>query len=280
MVQSFKDYSVKIYDDCSTDDSFEIGNEFCRNDERFEIIQNDSRAGLVSNFRISLNDSNSEFFMWMGAHDLMESNYLLELITMLEHNKGLAAAFPKVKHLKANGEISVDDSHKDWSKSLSPTKNYLQSIGAGRSRSTHLHGVYRREFIKDFGNFKWNTAAFDLVLLTRAEYFGTAYNSNTSYVRRSLDESKILTHKGSGASYRYFAKSDKQYGLKRLTYIPLYQMYINDFFRLPITLRQKMSKLPALVFFVTQRFEINLVSNLLIYFWNSVSFNLRKSLRI
>lgn len=279
-LQNFTDYSVKIYDDCSTDDSYDIGMKFCRDDKRFEISRNESRAGLVENFRLSLNDSTSEFFMWMGAHDLLESNYLLELIGMLDCDLGLAAAFPKIKHLKPNGEVSVENSHKNWSKSLSPTQSYLQSIGAGRSRSTHLHGVFRREYIKDFGGFKWNTAAFDLVLLTRAEYFGTAYNSNTSYVRRSLDESKLIIHKGSGASSRYFASTNKQFGLKRLTYVPLYQMYINDFFKLPITFRQKIGNFPVLIYLVTRKFQINLISNLLIYFWDSVKFYSRKRLRL
>lgn len=278
-VQDFTDYSVRIYDDCSTDTSFDIGVEFCRDDERFEIVRNKSRMGLVENFRLSLNDSNSEFFMWMGAHDLLESNYLFELVGMLDRDPRLAAAFPKIKILKPGGEVTVENWHKNLSKPLSQTQNYLQSIGAGRSRSTHLHSVFRREYIKDFGNFKWNTAAFDLVLLTRVEYFGTASNTNTSYIRRSWDESKMITHKGSGASTRYFESTNKQYGLKRLTYVPLYQMYIHDLFKLPITFKQKIGNLPVLIYLVTQKFQINLISNLLIYLWDSFLFYLRKSLR-
>jgi hypothetical protein len=279
-MQNFTDFSVRIYDDYSTDDSFDIGSEFCRGDERFKITRNESRAGLVENFRLSLNDSNSEFFMWMGAHDLLESNYLLELIEALDRDQGLAAAFPKIKYLKPDGQVSVENTRIDWRKSLSPIKNYLQSIGNGRSRSTHLHGVFRREFIRDFGDFKWNTGAFDLVLLTRAEYFGTAYNSNTSYIRRSLDESTAIAHKRSGASSRYFASSNKQYGLRRLTFVPLYQMYISDFFTLPLTFRQKIGNFPTLIYLITQKFEINLISNLLIYLWDSVSFYFRKTFRI
>ena len=47
--QSYKNFQVKIVDDCSTDSSFEIASEICTKYENFDIHKNSKRLGALNN---------------------------------------------------------------------------------------------------------------------------------------------------------------------------------------------------------------------------------------
>ena len=53
--QTYKNFQVKVIDDCSTDSSFEIGNEICSYHENFQIRKNTRRLGALNNICASLN---------------------------------------------------------------------------------------------------------------------------------------------------------------------------------------------------------------------------------
>ena len=52
--QSYKNYQVKVIDDCSTDCSYELALEICNNYENFEISKNPRRLGALNNINKSL----------------------------------------------------------------------------------------------------------------------------------------------------------------------------------------------------------------------------------
>ena len=47
--QSFKNFQVKIVDDCSTDSSYEIASKLCANYKKFSIFKNSRRLGALNN---------------------------------------------------------------------------------------------------------------------------------------------------------------------------------------------------------------------------------------
>ena len=278
--QTYSGYTVDIYDNNSSDKTLEMLHEFCQKDQRFRINKSLLNIGLLNNFRKSLNLSESEYFMWMGAHDLIEDNYLSELTNSLNLNASLALTFPRIKYLSFEGTVKLGEEFSNEFNAISPLKRYVSSIGGGRIATARMHGIFRREHIQECGNFEWNFGGMDHIFLSRAEFYGSEYNGNTSYIRRLWSEEKLEIHKGTLASQRYFAKSNKQYGLKKLTFIPLYQAYANDFFRLPLSNYIKIRYLPLLFLTITKKFEIKLMNNLLLYFSNTFSFHFRKLIRL
>ena len=277
--QVYLNYSVDIYDNNSSDGTLEILHEFCQKDKRFRINKSLVNIGLLNNFRKSLNLSKSEYFMWMGAHDLIEENYILELTNSLNQNPRLALAFPRIRYLSFDGTLQHDREFKNEFRDISPLKKYISSIGDGRIATARMHGIFRREYIRECGNFQWNFGGMDHIFLSRSEFYGSEYNGATSYIRRLWSAEKLETHKITGASYRYFDKSNKQYGLKTLTFIPLYQAYANDFLRLPLSRYTKVINLPLLFLAITKKFEINFINNLTLYFLDTFLFRFRKIIR-
>ena len=55
--QSYKNYQVKVIDDCSTDNSYELALEICNSYENFDISKNPRRLGALNNINklLSLN---------------------------------------------------------------------------------------------------------------------------------------------------------------------------------------------------------------------------------
>ena len=47
--QTFKDFSVYVFDDCSTDNSFEVAKSIIQNDERFFLKKNEKNHGALHN---------------------------------------------------------------------------------------------------------------------------------------------------------------------------------------------------------------------------------------
>jgi len=47
--QSYKNFQVKVVDDCSTDDSYEIASSICKNYKKFYICKNKRRLGALNN---------------------------------------------------------------------------------------------------------------------------------------------------------------------------------------------------------------------------------------
>ena len=47
--QSFKNFTVHLFDDCSTDNSFEVAKSFINNDERFFLNKNKVNQGALQN---------------------------------------------------------------------------------------------------------------------------------------------------------------------------------------------------------------------------------------
>ena len=47
--QSFKNFQVKIVDDCSTDSTFEIASKICADYKNFNVFKNSRRIGALNN---------------------------------------------------------------------------------------------------------------------------------------------------------------------------------------------------------------------------------------
>ena len=56
-------------------------------DNRIKVIKNTQKIGMIDNFNLVLNKSTSDYFIWIGAHDLYLPNFLEKLVENIEKNK-------------------------------------------------------------------------------------------------------------------------------------------------------------------------------------------------
>ena len=82
--QSYKNYQVKIVDDCSTDTSYEVASTICANFENFKIYRNKRRLGALNNISKLLNlrikDPTKTIDILVDGDDYLYSGDVLNII--------------------------------------------------------------------------------------------------------------------------------------------------------------------------------------------------------
>ena len=78
--QSFQDFEVIMVDDGSTDNSFEICQEYVFKDKRFKLYHQENK-GLAGARNTCLKHMSGEYVTWVDSDDWVEIDYLKNLVT-------------------------------------------------------------------------------------------------------------------------------------------------------------------------------------------------------
>ena len=79
--QTYQNFEIILVDDCSTDSSFNICNEYASKDKRIKVIQNDVNSGGCGIPRnIGLKHIKGDYVTFIDGDDLIPTNYLQVLI--------------------------------------------------------------------------------------------------------------------------------------------------------------------------------------------------------
>ena len=82
--QSYKNFQVKIVDDCSTDSTFEIASKICSNYKNFDIFKNSRRLGALNNISnclgLSVKDASNTIDILIDGDDYLYSGNVLSII--------------------------------------------------------------------------------------------------------------------------------------------------------------------------------------------------------
>src|ERR1700726_573779 len=76
--QTFSDFELIICDDCSTDDSFEIAQNYGTQDGRIRVRRNPGNLGMVKNRNVCLAQAQGEYVKWLHADDFLCSTEALD----------------------------------------------------------------------------------------------------------------------------------------------------------------------------------------------------------
>lgn len=79
--QSFQDFEVLIIDDCSTDKSFEVAQNYVS--DKIKIIKHVKNKGLSAARNTGILNANTEFVVFLDADDLLKPKYLQKLIDLI-----------------------------------------------------------------------------------------------------------------------------------------------------------------------------------------------------
>ena len=82
--QDFSDFELVVSDNCSTDATADIVNDFIKADDRVSYSRNDENIGSTANFNRLFRITNGELFRWAAADDRVEPGYLSKVIAMMD----------------------------------------------------------------------------------------------------------------------------------------------------------------------------------------------------
>lgn len=87
--QTFRDIEIICVDDCSTDSSFSILQNYAEKDSRFVILKNEKNLGIVGALNRGLDIAKGEFIARMDNDDISELNRFQVQVDFLEKTRKL-----------------------------------------------------------------------------------------------------------------------------------------------------------------------------------------------
>lgn len=180
--QNIDDVKFIISDNASSDKTFEIANDLIALDSRFKIIKHNENIGAAENFIRLFQETESEYFMWLGAHDYISTNYINDTLQILEKEKSISMVCGIPFGLLDSQSFGpVQDAIYDFSQEA-PEDRYINSV-AELANCTIFHSLFRRKDLEDFKFRK--TVSFDHVMISHRLWKGKlAYAKNAAYYRR------------------------------------------------------------------------------------------------
>lgn len=158
--QSYDDFTFCIYDDCSTDDSYQRLLEWQLKDRRIQLIKGTERLGPVGSSNAAARLALSPFVARMDADDVASPRRLELQLAVLQSHRDAVLVASTFQMIDQNGTV---------------TRGPMSSKIAGRSPPfAHPTIMYRREEFEACGAYREGTDYFeDLDLLHRLSAKGS-----------------------------------------------------------------------------------------------------------
>lgn len=145
--QSYKDFSLFVLDNCSTDNTKEIVESF--SDSRLSYIRHEENIGGAENFRFAIRHCDSDFFVIFHDDDQMLPNFLEDEMKVITQDESLSAVSANAEVFGA--ETGLLKHNADISK---PVIFQGKDIFISYFRKGHFFIfptlMYRTDFVKNF----------------------------------------------------------------------------------------------------------------------------------
>ena len=146
LIQTYPNFTLKIVDDFSEDDSFEIAKGFEELDSRIRVFKNPCNLGMFENFESNLlqlfKEDDFDFFGWLGPDDEWSNIWLEKLVNLQppEDKKGLRQSFVTYKY---QSNLQIREYSDISSKNLTSKESKELRKGYGEL----MHGLWDRRTV-------------------------------------------------------------------------------------------------------------------------------------
>lgn len=184
-MQEWTDFTALIADNCSTDASEAVIRSAICGDPRFHYIRHETNRGAVYNAAFLLERTSSPYFMCLGAHDLLASDFLQVHINALEAHPTHSLSYSYTQWIDETGApLKVTKASRLASFGGGPVCRYLQSV-VRISEGTAVNNVIRRSALS--GSKIRTVPGTDRIFLSELLFKGPAHEvPRPLYFRRDL----------------------------------------------------------------------------------------------
>jgi len=223
LAQEFEDFSVVVADDCSSDETPDVLEEFVRLDSRVSFVRNTEWKGMLENWRLVFSRAQSmhspDFFAWVSDHDYLESDWLLAHMEAMKSNINLALVYSTPICVDVDGKELSSRTEEPFStvnmRHIDALHNACtRQSGAGNA----VYGLFRSKALEDAGVFRDVTLPDRLLLAEICNYGQVQHLEGQFWTRRNHRSGEV------GHQEEILQQVDKLYGKKPIpfhAYAPL-----------------------------------------------------------
>lgn len=213
--QTYKDFEFIIIDDCSTDRSFSIIQEYAKKNKKIKVINNKENLGLTKNLNKALLLSKGKYIARMDADDISESTRFERQIKFLEENQDIdiVGSFCTDIDEEGNkiGERKNPITHEDILKVLPKVNPVAHPTVMMRKKSLNKIDNYKEKFKKCQDYDLWFRAAANGLKMHNIPEYLFKYRINDSYTSRKSFEYRKIDFKIRFEGYRRLKLPLKKY---------------------------------------------------------------------
>jgi glycosyltransferase involved in cell wall biosynthesis len=128
--QTFTNFELIISDNCSTDFTQKICEEFKKKDKRITYFRQEKNIGAIKNFEFVLEKSNSPYFMWTAVDDILLCEFIDKNLQTFENNEKNVASISKINSYQPDDElIQIDKNELGHSYFMKKMRDYVRPRG-------------------------------------------------------------------------------------------------------------------------------------------------------
>ena len=199
--EDFTDLEILISDNGSTDNSVrEIEatlNSFPQLSSSVRFAKHSTNFGADFNFWHVYDETDSDYFLWVGAHDQISKGYVSLGSKYLSESPDIGMFCGKHQATTPDDQVMEQSIEYDFSQE-NPAERYLRSV-ACLGNCYIFHSIFRRSSLDGLNREK-KSPSFDHILISRWLWSGKLFQSKEcSYVRRYFPSEKREKNKQAGS---------------------------------------------------------------------------------
>ena len=165
--QSCHDILVHISDDCSTDETAEVGRALAASDPRVVFTRQPANLNHHGNFRFLVQAAETPYFMWLPGDDYLEPPYIERALAALDNDPSIASCVCRVRFVSPNGGTKIAEGTYPLMRDVGSNLATYLSNPSDNSRLFALHrtAVVQRAFPRDDFLIAYDWAAMAGTLL-------------------------------------------------------------------------------------------------------------------
>lgn len=183
---------IVIYDNASDDGTSEVCAAFAKEHPHVTHLRHEQNVGFYENFRCALFDCETEYFCWLGSHDLLEKNYSLPLLKALEKDAETVLAVGTIQHIDEQGGKLSRTTRSYWVNRVKnkPPLVRMDAFAKKLRDCFMVYGIFRTKALQG----AWQATpmlGFDRVLLMQAAGAGkTVYVPESVFYARNMAQER------------------------------------------------------------------------------------------
>ncbi len=181
--QTYKDFEFIIVNDCSTDNTLRIINDYAKKDKRIRVISNKENQKIAKTLNIGLKEAKGEYIARMDADDWSYPDRLEKQVTFMEKNPNIVLS---------SGNMEICDSklvYKNKS-NLLLTNDVIRKNLLRFNPIVHPAMIYRKNEILQINGYDVDAGAEDYMLVIDMSSLGDLANLPDTLIKyRVLDNS-------------------------------------------------------------------------------------------
>ena len=195
------DIEVLVSDNASTDETYDICEQTVEEFDRKGIVKLHKQSvniGASGNFQFLLDQSDSEYFMWLGGHDALSQNFCSVAHLAMSRDSKISMACGKHFGMNESGNLFKKDIVYNFA-FANPCLRYFES--ARQLANCYIfHSLLRRDQMMDLNSLV-GCPSGDHILISHMLWNGLLHVSEKAqYVRRYFDK-EVVAEKWDRGSY-------------------------------------------------------------------------------